>query len=268
MNKVFFVLLSVLLISSCSPFQKAMKSEDVALKYTVAEEQYEAGKYDKAIRLFEQIAPSFRGKPQAEKLFYMFAQSYYKTNQYYLAGYQFESFVSSYPKSEKLEEAAYLGAFCYSKLAPVYSLDQTDTNRAIDKMQNFIDTYPESTYQKDANLIVKELREKLEKKAFEIAKQHYTIAEAVRDYNAPLVALDNFISDYPGTPFREEAYYLRFEASFEYAKRSVDAKVKIRLEEALVAYDKLIKLYPESKFKEKADKIKAEINKMLQQYSK
>jgi outer membrane protein assembly factor BamD len=42
--------------------------------------------------------PAYRGKPQAEKLFYMFSQSYYKTKQYTLAGYQFESFVSGYPK--------------------------------------------------------------------------------------------------------------------------------------------------------------------------
>jgi outer membrane protein assembly factor BamD len=76
----------------------------------------------------------------------MFSQSYYKTEQYYLAGYQFESFVSSYPKSEKLEEAAYLGAKSYSMLSPVYSLDQTDTTKALDKLQTFIDSYPNSAY--------------------------------------------------------------------------------------------------------------------------
>jgi outer membrane protein assembly factor BamD len=54
----------------------------------------------KAIRLLSK-SPAYRGKPQAEKLFYMFSQAYYKTEQYYLAGYQFESFASGYPKSEK-----------------------------------------------------------------------------------------------------------------------------------------------------------------------
>jgi outer membrane protein assembly factor BamD (BamD/ComL family) len=54
----------------------------------------------KSNKTFEQIAPAYRGKPQAEKLFYMFSQAYYKTEQY-LAGYQFESFASGYPKSEK-----------------------------------------------------------------------------------------------------------------------------------------------------------------------
>ncbi len=268
MNKLYFVFLIVLTISACSPYQKALKSEDVAVKYAVAEEKYNSGKYQKAIRLFEQIAPSYRGKPQAEKMFYMYAQSLYKTGQFYTAGYQFESFASGYPKSEKVEEAAFLGALCYSKLSPVYSLDQVDTDKAIEKMQSFIDSYPESSYLPQANIIVKELREKLEKKAFEIAKQYHVIAEAVRDFKAPLVALDNFIADYPGTPFREDAFYYKIEASYQYALNSVDSKVKARLDETLENYEKFLKQFPESRYKEKADKIKEDVNKLLQQYSK
>lgn len=268
MNKLYFIFFIAIIFSSCSPYQKALKSEDVAVKYPVAEQKYEAGKYAKAIRLFEQIAPSYRGKPQAEKMFYMYAQSLYKTEQFYTAGYQFESFSSSYPKSEKAEECAFLGALCYSKLSPRYSLDQIDTDKAIEKMQAFIDTYPESQYLPEANVIVKDLREKLEKKAFEIAKQYHTIAEAVRDFRAPIVALDNFIADYPGTPYREDAYYYKIEAAYKYAINSVDYKVQARLNETVENYEKFTKLYPESKFKEKADKIKDEVNTLLQQYSK
>ncbi len=102
MKKIVSLLLLVALFSSCNEYQKALKKDDVAVKFEMATKLYDAGKYTKAIRLFEQIAPAYRGKPQAEKLFYMFAQSYYKTKQYYLAGYQFESFVSGYPKSEKV----------------------------------------------------------------------------------------------------------------------------------------------------------------------
>ncbi|MCB0443526.1 MAG: outer membrane protein assembly factor BamD, partial [Flavobacterium sp.] len=167
MNKLYFVFLLAVVLSSCSPYQKALKSEDIGMKYAAAEEKYNKEKYKKAIRLFEQIAQSYRGKPQAEKMFYMYAQSLYKTEQFYTAGYQFESFASGYPKSEKVEEAAFLGAYCYSKLSPRYSLDQIDTDKAIEKMQAFIDVYPDSQYITQANVVVKDLREKLEFKAFE-----------------------------------------------------------------------------------------------------
>ncbi|MEZ0130163.1 outer membrane protein assembly factor BamD, partial [Flavobacterium sp. LBUM151] len=165
MKKIVSLLIVVVLFCSCSDYQKALKNEDVAAKFEIATKMYEAGKYNKAIRLFEQLAPTYRGKPQAEKLFYMFSQSYYKTKQYYLAGYQFESFVSGYPRSEKVQEAAFLGAFSYSKLSPVYSLDQTDTVKALEKLQAFIDNYPNSEYTPQANAAVQVLNGKLEKKA-------------------------------------------------------------------------------------------------------
>ena len=42
----------------------------------------------------------------------------------------------------------------FYKLSPVYSLDQTDT-QALDKMQRFIDVYPESSYLAATNKYVK-----------------------------------------------------------------------------------------------------------------
>ncbi len=96
--------------------------------------------------------------------FYLYSNSLYKSNQFYLAGYQFENFVATYPKSEKREEAAFLAAECFYRMSPVYSLDQTDTQKGLDKLQRFIDVYPNSEYLEKANSYVKELREKQEKK--------------------------------------------------------------------------------------------------------
>ena len=177
MKKIISLLLVVIVFVSCGDYQKVLKNEDVGPKFEMATKLYDAGNYSKAIRLFEQIAPSYRGKPQAEKLFYMFSQSYYKTKQYYLAGYQFESFVSGYPKSEKVEEAAFLGAKSFSMLSPIYSLDQTDTHKAIEKLQTYIDNYPNSKNLVEANKTLKELNEKIEKKVFENAKGYNTILD-------------------------------------------------------------------------------------------
>jgi outer membrane protein assembly factor BamD len=264
MNKIISLLLLLFLFSSCSEYQKALKSDDIAVKYESASKMYEKGKYEKAIRLFEQISPSYKGKPQAEKLFYMYSQSYYKTQQYYLAGYQFENFASSYPKSEKHEEASFLGAKSYSKLSPVYSLDQTDTDKAIDKLQNFIDAYPNSTYLSEANALVKQLRYKLEKKAFENAKQYNTIS----DFKAAQIALDNFISDFPGTSFKEDALFYKFDSAYKLAINSVPQKMEERLNSAKAAYNNLIKFKSDSKYNEKATEMLATVEKNLKQFSK
>ena len=264
MKKLLYLVLVGVFFCSCSEYQKALKSDDVAVKFDLASRLYEKGKYSKAIRLFEEIAPSYRGKPQAEKMFYMFSQSYYKSKQYYLAGYQFESFASSYPKSEKVEEASFLGAKCYSMLSPAYSLDQTDTNKAINKLQEFIDTYPNSTYIAEANTVLKKLTDKIEKKIFENAKQYNTIS----DFKSALVAFDNFISDYPGTKFKEEALFYRLDSAYKLAVNSVPAKMQERLNVAKVAYSNLIKFNSNTTYKQNADEMLAKIDKDLQQFSK
>ena len=264
MKKLLYLVLVGVFFCSCSEYQKALKSDDVAVKFDLASRLYEKGKYAKAIRLFEEISPSYRGKPQAEKMFYMFSQSYYKSKQYYLAGYQFESFASSYPKSEKVEEASFLGAKCYSMLSPAYSLDQTDTTKAINKLQEFIDTYPNSTYIAEANTSLKKLTDKIEKKVFENARQYNTIS----DFKSALVAFDNFISDYPGTKFKEEALYYRLDSAYKLAINSVPAKMQERLNVAKVAHSNLIKYNSNTTYKQKADEMLAKIDKDLQQFSK
>jgi outer membrane protein assembly factor BamD len=264
MNKIFSFLLVTLLFASCSQYQKALKSEDVAVKSEAANKMYDAGKYLKAIRLYEQIAPAYKGKPSAERMFFLYSNSLYKSKQYYLAGYQFENFVATYPKSEKREEAAFLGAECFYRLSPAYSLDQTDTQKALDKLQRFIDVYPSSEYLEKANVYVKELREKQEKKAFEIAKQYNTIS----DFKGALKAFDNFIADYPGTPFKEKALFYRLDSAYKLAINSVDYKKQERLAYAKTTYSSLIKFNNTTEYKEKADTMLAEIEKELQQFSK
>ncbi|NGY37112.1 outer membrane protein assembly factor BamD [Flavobacterium sp. XN-5] len=264
MKKIISLLLLTVLFASCNEYQKALKNDDVAAKFEMGTKLYEAGKYSKAIRLFEQIAPAYRGKPQAEKLFYMFAQSYYKTKQYYLAGYQFESFVSGYPKSEKVQEAAYLGPKSYSMLSPVYSLDQTDTFKAIDKLQAFIDTYPNSEYLPEANATVRALSEKIEKKVFENAKGYNTIL----DYKSAIVALDNFIADYPGTPYKEDALFYKFDSAYQLGINSVDYKMEERLNVAKTAHTNLMKFNADTKYKKVANEMLARVEQDLQKFSK
>jgi len=264
MKRFFLLILAGALTVSCSEYQKALKSEDTALKYAQAEKKYDQGKYSKAIRLFEQLAPNYKGKPQAEKMFYMFAMSYYKTEQYYLSGFQFETFAASYPRSEKTEEASYLSAKSYANMSPVYSLDQVDTNKAIDKLQAFIDKYPDSEYLKEANETMRQLREKLEKKAYEIAYGYNKIS----DYKSAITAFDNFVADYPGTPFRERALYYRFDSSYQLAINSIPARMEERLNQAKVAYGNLIKFFPNTEYKAKADDMLAKIDTDLKQFAK
>ena len=129
-------------------------------------------------------------------------------------------------------------------LSPKYSLDQANTNEALDKLQIFIDNYPNSEYLPQANAYVQELQTKLEQKDFEISKQYHTI----RDYKAAIRALDNFIASYPGTPFREDALYFKFLSSYEIATNSIYTKKLERLRGLEDIYSTLMRYYPKPYF--------------------
>ncbi|MGS2738280.1 outer membrane protein assembly factor BamD [Sinomicrobium sp. M5D2P17] len=264
MKKFLYIAAVTALISSCSPFQKALKSEDVKAKYDLAEKLYNEGDYKKANRLLEQVVPQYAGKPQGERVVYFHANAYYQTKDYYLAAYQFDRFSKSYPKSDKAEEAAFLGAKSYYMLSPKYSLDQKETNTAVDKLQLFINNYPDSEYLGEANELIHELRTKLEKKDFEIAKQYNRIS----DYKAAIKSFDNFLSNYPGTVFREDAMYYRMLSSYNLAVNSIYARMEERLNHTKESYNTLKRYYPDTKYADEAEKMMAEVEQELQQFSK
>ncbi len=258
---VLSIALAGLVSTSCSDYQKLLNGDDTAEKYKQAEVYYNNGEYLKANRLLEQIIPKYRGKPQAQRIIFFFAESYFQTKSYLLAAYQFENFIKSYPKSDRVQEASFKAAKSYYYQSPRFSLDQEDTYTAIEKLQVFLNLYPNSEYAIEANQMIAELQEKLEQKDFEIAKQYYTI----RDYKAAIKANENFVSSFPGTKFREESLYTKFIASCEIAVNSVDSKKKERLEELIQQYNTIVRYYPESLFLEDLDKRMTKVNEDLDQ---
>ena len=261
---ISFSILSCVWITlvSCSDYQKLLNSDDVPEKYKQAEVFYNNGEYRKANRLLEQILPTYRGKPQAQRVIFFFADSYFQTRSYNLAAYQYESFVKSYPKSERVQEAAFKAAKSYYHQSPSYSLDQEDTYKAIEKLQIFINLYPNSQYNPEANQMISELQEKLEKKDFEIAKQYFTI----RDYRAAIKANDNFIANFPGTKFREEALYTKFLSLYEIAINSIFSKKEKRLKELQEQYNLILRYYPETLFLVDLDNKMKKVNSELEEF--
>ena len=245
MFRLFLLILFSFLFMSCNDYQKLLNSsENEVDKYTAAEEYYENGEFRRANALIEQIIPSFRGKPQGERLVFFFANSYYETRSYYSAAIQFENFIKSYPNSQRIQEAYFMEAKSYFMLSPIYTLDQDDTFTGIDKLQVFINRFPNSEYLTEALELMEQLQNKIEKKEFEISKQYYTI----RDYSSAIKSLDNFIADNPGTIFREEALYFRWLSQYEIAINSIESRINDRITELERSLENFLRYYPDTIF--------------------
>ena len=132
----------------------------------------------------------------------------------------------------------------YSMLSPLFTLDQEDTFTGIDKLQVFINRFPNSEYVDEALELMDELQNKIEKKEFEISKQYYTI----RDYSSAIKSLDNFIADNPGTIFREEALYFRWLSQYEIAINSIESRINDRITELERSLENFLRYYPDTIF--------------------
>lgn len=244
MKKFLYSISILILISSCSEYQKALNSDEVSVKFNLGSELFDAEKYSKASRLFAQILPQYRGKPQAQKLTYMQAMCFYNTKDYNSSSYQMERFVNSYPDSEKVEEMAFLGAKSYYLMSPIFSKDSEDTKIAIDKLQEFINAFPESEFNDDANKLIFELDYRLELKEFNIALQYNVLT----DYQAAIKSFENFLIDFPGSDLREKALYYRFDSAYKLAINSVVWRQKERIENAVGYFNSFKNTYNDSEF--------------------
>ena len=229
-------------LTSCSKYQKLLKSSDNEQKYETAFAYYEDKDYYRAIQLFDQLQPFYRGSDKAERIAFYYAYAHYEQRDYILASHYFKQFSRNYPNSTNAEEAAYMSAYCNYLDSPPTSLDQTVTLDAIKDLQLFINQYPKSERVAKANGLIDELRLKLETKAYDIAMLYFKMS----DYKASILNFENLIKDFPDTKYRESAMYYIARAYYSYAERSIDTKKVERYQHTYDAIDNYSSYFPES----------------------
>jgi outer membrane protein assembly factor BamD len=244
---IFSGLLIVLLlaIGGCkSKFETLKASNDNLKKFDEAKKLYNKKEYGKALELFNDIAPKYRGQSSATDLFYYQAMANYKLKDYISAGYLFKQFADTFPSDPKAEECRFLTAYCYYLDAPDFSLDQENTVKAIERIQLFINFHPKSERVAEANKLVQIMHERLEEKAYANSKLYLNVG----NYQAAVIAFNNTLRDYPDTKYAEEIEYLIIKSQYEYAKRSLETKQLERYDQALTYANQFTEKYPESKY--------------------
>lgn len=230
MKKYLIMLLAFFALSACNrQMDLALKSADKDYILKVANEKFENKKWSEALTLYERLSNLVAGTDDAPNVVYNSAYANYYDKNYKLAGHQFKNFAVTFPQDKRAEDASYMSALCFYEGSMDYNLDQTNTELAINELQNFLNNYPESEKSKNINELIDELTYKLEFKAYENAKQYYKIA----DYKAAGVAFENVLDDFPSTKLRPKIYNYILKSRYELAVNSVYDLKKDRIENAL-----------------------------------
>ncbi|MEO8947942.1 MAG: outer membrane protein assembly factor BamD [Mucilaginibacter sp.] len=252
---LFSGILVVLLLAlgSCkSKYEKLRASNDNGKKFQEAKSLYNKKEYTKALGLFDDIAPKYRGQASAAELFYYQAMANYKLKDYTSAAYLFKQFAETFPSDPKAEECRFLTAYCFYLDSPTFSLDQDNTLKAIERLQLFINLYPNSEKVAEANKLIQTLHERLEEKSYANSKLYLTIGY----YQAAVIAFGNTLRDYPDTKYGEEIDYLTAKAEYEYAAQSLETKQEERYSQAITMVNQFNDKYPTSKFAHEVADIK------------
>ena len=243
----------VIVFGSCkSKYEKLRTGNDNAKKYSEAIKYYNKKEYTKALGLFDDLVTRYRGRAEAEDLFYYYAYTNYKLRDYTSARYHFKTFAETYPSSNRAEECRFMAAYCYYLDSPIFSLDQENTNKAIESLQLFINLYPKSDRVAEASKLIQTLRDKLEQKSYANSKLYYTIG----DFQAAVIAFNNTLRDYPDTKFAEELEYLTVKAQYEYANHSREYTQEARYNQTIGYAQQFIEKYTKSKYLKEVEGLK------------
>ncbi|WP_140938088.1 outer membrane protein assembly factor BamD [Sphingobacterium lumbrici] len=267
LNKRIGILTAFLVIifffTGCkSKFEKLRNSNNIVMKYQEAVKLYEKEKYSKALALFDDLRQKYRGRAEAEDLYYFMAYTNYRLKDYPAARFHFKQFAETYPGSERAEECLFMSAYCYYIESPRSNLDQENTRKAIDELQLFIFRYPEAEKAKEAGDLIQNLRDKLERKAFDNAKLYFNMGLA-DDYRAAVIALENVLKEFPDTKYAEEIEYLMMKSQYLFADNSYPNRQEKRFNEAIDYYNSFINNYPESKYRSELNGLKASADKKI-----
>jgi len=246
-----------------SQYNALQNSTDVNVKYNGAMKYFNAGKYKKAADLFESLVVYVSGLPMEDTVQYYWGLSNYKYKDFVTAEGNFSRFLSTFPQSPFADKARFYRLDCLFRQTDRYELDQTPTYKCTAEIKQYLTEYPNSEYRGDCMAMLKEMANRLDKKAFENAKLYYRM----EDYLASRVAFKNILKDNSDNIYREDILFYIAMSSFKYAQLSVPAKQKERYLTFIDDYLNFVGEVSQSPYRKELDVAYAKAQKALGRYT-
>ncbi len=254
------IVIALILGSSCkSEYEALLQSNDVAGKYDAAFTYFEAGKYSRAIALFESLKLAVKGTAQDDTVQYYTGMANYRWGDIFTAETCFDSFIKTFPLSVFTDRANYYYIECLYQQTLRYELDQTPTYKAMDYIEAYLKKHPDTEYKGEFEAMLVDMNERLDKKAYEAARVYYH----TEDYKAAQYAFRNVLKEDASNIYREDVLYHLALSSYKYAFNSVYEKQKERYMTFTDDYYNFISEFPESKYRRELDNLSKRVEKIL-----
>ncbi len=261
---LFILLLVTVMMGSCGDYQRLLKSHDPEEKYQAALLYFNDHQYIKAQTLLDDVSGYYRGTERAEDILAYLGRCYAGQKNYASAADYYQAYTRNYPKGKYATEAYFQVGHCLYLDSPDARLDQEITQQAIDAFTLFVELYPESPYAEQAYREMQELYDKLAQKELLSAKLYYNLGSYLgNNYLSCEIVARNALKNFPSNKYQEEFSWLIYQSKYQQAIHSIEEAKLERARAAVDEYYNFITEYPNSKHRKEADKMSAQIGKML-----
>ena len=133
--------------------------------------------------------------------------------------------------------------------SPDPRLDQSQTYKAIEQLQLYLEYYPQSERAEEAQNIMFELQEKLAYKELMATRLYFNLGTYMgNNFQSCVITAQNALKNYPYSKYREEFMFLIIRAKYELALVSVEEKLQGRYRDVVDEYYNYMNEYPEGNY--------------------
>ena len=241
--KTIPVFFAALLFVSCGT-SEVTESPGASERFRLGMMEYQDEDYLEALNHFEVIRLQYPGSSVADSARYYTGMCRYHREEYLLATYEFNKLIQG-RRSALAPDAYYMFSQCYYEMSPKVPLDQTNTQRAIDALQSFVEQYPNHPKAPTVERQVLELVNKLAEKEYETA----ILYEKMENRQAALIYFTTIVDRYYNT-------YLVDDALAGKIRMLIALK---RYDEAVTAVDDFLKRYPDSDWRDDVEDMRNDL---------
>ncbi|HIA91365.1 MAG TPA: outer membrane protein assembly factor BamD [Candidatus Marinimicrobia bacterium] len=199
-KRYFIILFTSLIITSCS----STKPEEVDLQkqFDRATNYLEKKRYMRAQEEFNSVAIRGLHTDLGDDAQFFLGESYFLNKEYILAIAEYDRLIRRMGFSEYVQKARWRICQCYVEQSPKYYHEQSSTERALSKLQEFLDDYPNTEFHEEALTTITDMRNKLATKLYESGRLYVKMEE----YASAIITYEDLLANYYDTELVDDAH--------------------------------------------------------------
>jgi len=189
-------------IPACSYF-KAKPELSAEENYNNGMKEFEDKDYEDAIPYFEKIIENYPFSKYALASELKIAESYFLDEKYMEAVVHLQGFEELHPTNENIPYVIWMKGVSYFEQASSIDRDMTSLENAEREFLKLQSRFPENSFREKGDAVLKEVRERLARHDFYVAKFYY------RDgyYEPAIRRIEKVLREYPELGFKDRLYY-------------------------------------------------------------